>query len=375
MVKLSFKIILLLMISNQIGLSQIDLAKELKSGKIISLKPKLYIGVWSGDEQKSFFKINDLKTDKDGDIYVLDSGNYRIQKFNNRGDYIATIGHRGQGPGEFEKPISLFIDERNNLYVLDGGLLRITKFDAKGNYISSFRVSSQNPFDFVVDFNNYFVVLEADEGDILKKYEKNGEVIGSFCNLKQFVNLPKNGHASQSEIEKRFYNKLKAITLSKGALAIYRDIVFLTFKFSYKILMFNVNGVLLKEIKKNVTYPIKAPEIIAKEKENQGAFRIVTTKTSFGNSFGIDICVVRNVIFNLIASPKSPNGDEGEVIDVFDLGGKFLSQIKLSHFTRKIFIDEKLEIFCVVEGVDQFTQVPDEIPPSIIRYDISLINP
>lgn len=82
------------------------------------------------------------------------------------------------------------------------------------------------------------------------------------------------------------------------------------------------------------------------------------------------------MIFNLVASPKSPHGNESKEIDVFDLNrGEFISQIILPHFTKKIFIDEKLNIFCVVEGVNQFSKVPDEIPPKVIKYRVSLINP
>ena len=376
MVKLSCKIILLLIIFNQICLSQINnIEKEMKSGKKIFLKSTLSLGAWSGDEHKTFFKINDIKTDKDGNIYVLDSGNYRIQKFSREGEYIATIGQKGQGPGEFENPISMFIDEKDTLYVMDQSLLKITWFDPKGHYVSSIRLTSQNPFDFVVDSHNQIVVLEANEENILNVYDKNGSVLFSFCNIREFAALSKKHQAPQNEIEKRFQTKFETITLSKGALALNKSIVFLTFKYPYRILMYNNNGILLKEIKRTVTYPIKPPEIIAREKENQGSFRIVSMRTIFGNSFGIDICIVGNLIFNLVASPKSVNGDEGNVIDIFDFNGKFISQIELEFFTRKIHVSNKLELYCVVESVDQFTNVPDEMPPSVIKYNTSLIKP
>ena len=43
-------------------------------------------------------------SDKDGNIYILDTGNTRIQKFGPDGEYLATIGRKGQGPGEFIMP-------------------------------------------------------------------------------------------------------------------------------------------------------------------------------------------------------------------------------------------------------------------------------
>ena len=54
----------------------------------------------------------DVAVDKAGNIYILDSGNARIQKFGPDGKYLATIGRKGQGPGEFILPDGLDIDKR-----------------------------------------------------------------------------------------------------------------------------------------------------------------------------------------------------------------------------------------------------------------------
>ena len=124
----------------------------------------------------------------------------------------------------------------------------------------------------------------------------------------------------------------------------------MTFKFPYKILTFDSNGDLLNEFSKIVNYPVKPPSIMVKGKENQSTeYRIIRTRTNFGTSFGVDICVIRKTIFNLIASPKSPNGKEGEYIDLFDVNGNFISNIKLPHFTKRIHVDHELNLFCVVE--------------------------
>jgi hypothetical protein len=75
--------------------------------------------------------------DSEGNIYVMDSGNYRIQKYDREGNFILTIGRRGQGPGEFIQPQKLYLDSENNLYVSDVGRIQI--FDSEGNFKDSFK--------------------------------------------------------------------------------------------------------------------------------------------------------------------------------------------------------------------------------------------
>jgi hypothetical protein len=71
------------------------------------------------DENLAFHIPSDIAKDDQGNIYILDAGNHRIQKFDADGNYIKTIGNRGQGPGEFYLPLSLDIDSRGYLYVSD----------------------------------------------------------------------------------------------------------------------------------------------------------------------------------------------------------------------------------------------------------------
>ncbi len=77
------------------------------------------------DEAVIFYMPADIAFDSQGNIYVLDSGNHRIQKFSPDGKYLATIGRQGQGPGEFQYPQSLSIDSEGYLYISDMGNRKI----------------------------------------------------------------------------------------------------------------------------------------------------------------------------------------------------------------------------------------------------------
>jgi hypothetical protein len=53
-----------------------------------------------GREESRFYHAFDVGVDHEGSIYVFDAGNYRIQVFSHEGEYLRTIGGRGEGPAE-----------------------------------------------------------------------------------------------------------------------------------------------------------------------------------------------------------------------------------------------------------------------------------
>ena len=71
------------------------------------------------DENIAFHMPADIAIDDQSNIYVLDAGNHRIQKFDPDGKYLATFGRRGQGPAEFYLPSSLDLDYQGYMYVSD----------------------------------------------------------------------------------------------------------------------------------------------------------------------------------------------------------------------------------------------------------------
>ena len=71
------------------------------------------------DENLAFYFPSDIAWDTGDNYYILDSGNHRIQKFDPEGNYLATFGRQGQGPGEFNYPASIAVDKEGFIYVCD----------------------------------------------------------------------------------------------------------------------------------------------------------------------------------------------------------------------------------------------------------------
>ena len=117
------------------GVKVIKNPSEPLYGKIeLEIEEDLVLGS-ERDENYIFYRVWDIAVNDQGDIYVLDSGKYRIQKYDKDGHYLQSIGRQGQGPGEFERPAGLYLDQKGNIYVL--GLSKIHLFNPKGEFIKS----------------------------------------------------------------------------------------------------------------------------------------------------------------------------------------------------------------------------------------------
>jgi DNA-binding beta-propeller fold protein YncE len=77
-----------------------------------------------------------IAIDKDGNVYVADSWNNRIQKFTSDGTFITKWGSTGSGDGEFRFPTGIAIDKDGNVYVADFSNNRIQKFTSNGTFIT-----------------------------------------------------------------------------------------------------------------------------------------------------------------------------------------------------------------------------------------------
>jgi hypothetical protein len=69
-------------------------------------------------------------------VYVADSYNHRIQKFDSEGNYVTEWGSLGSNPGQFRYPFNLAVDDADRVYVADTYNHRIQKFDSEGNYLT-----------------------------------------------------------------------------------------------------------------------------------------------------------------------------------------------------------------------------------------------
>ena len=81
----------------------------------------------------------------------------RIVKFDSDGNFLASIGRWGAGPGEFKTPHALDIDSRGRLVVGDRGNNRLQVLDMDGNFIEQFKQYSRPSGIYIQDDDTIFV--------------------------------------------------------------------------------------------------------------------------------------------------------------------------------------------------------------------------
>ena len=114
-------------------------AEPLYGELVLELEEDLAIGSVD-DENTTFYQIGGIAVDSQGNMFVMDSGNQRIQKYDKDGNYLQTIGRKGQGPGEFMRPFDFLLDEKENIYVLE--IRKIHVFDPRGNSIKDMNLQT-----------------------------------------------------------------------------------------------------------------------------------------------------------------------------------------------------------------------------------------
>jgi len=96
----------------------------------------LVIGGDADDPNQSFYRVEDVAVDANGNIYVLESGNKRVQVFDQRGRYLRTIGSEGQGPGELQEPHGIIV-AGDAVVVPDLSNRRVNRWSLDGEYIGT----------------------------------------------------------------------------------------------------------------------------------------------------------------------------------------------------------------------------------------------
>ncbi|MCH8832889.1 MAG: 6-bladed beta-propeller [Thaumarchaeota archaeon] len=137
--------------------------------------------------QTNFQKIQDIGFDSEKNLYVVDSSNSKIHKFNSNGNFLLSWGAFGSGEGQLNNPSGIFINS-DTIHVIDKGNSRIVTFDKDGNFKKSWgnlgieSQSLKNPEDLTIDSLGISYVSDSGWNKILK-FDQEGKYVGDIKSL------------------------------------------------------------------------------------------------------------------------------------------------------------------------------------------------
>lgn len=138
-----------------------------------------------------------LTIDKDGQVFVADTLNHRIQKLSADGQPLAQWGEQGAKPGQFRSPSGVAVDAAGSIYVADTGNHRIQKLSADGELQAIWGADGRGPGEFrapvgivvddegslyVTDSGNHRIQKLSPAGEASAQWGEEGTEPGQFRN-------------------------------------------------------------------------------------------------------------------------------------------------------------------------------------------------
>jgi uncharacterized protein (TIGR03663 family) len=132
-----------------------------------------------------FYGPRAIAIDAQGNLLVTDTGNKRVLKFSPTGEPLAQYGGFGAGNGQFSEPVGIAIDQQGNIFVADTWNQRIQKFDSNFNYITQWPVSG---WDSQTVVNKPYLAVDPEgnvfasdpEGSRIIKFSNDGQLLAVF---------------------------------------------------------------------------------------------------------------------------------------------------------------------------------------------------
>jgi sugar lactone lactonase YvrE len=132
--------------------------------RIQKITPAGEVYLLGGPHQMRF--PHDVAVDSSYFIYVLDTGHHRVLKYRPDGVPVSTFGRRGRALSYLETPLGIAVDAFHNVYIADTGNRRVQKFSADGRFLQALGgegslIPLRKPVDVEVDSGGRIYVADA----------------------------------------------------------------------------------------------------------------------------------------------------------------------------------------------------------------------
>ena len=323
---------------------------------IFSLEEELSIGETEGREEYMFNRIA-IDVDDDGNLYILDNIAIEVRVFDKYGNYLYSIGQKGQGPGEMQRPSlpPFQITLQNEILVSDPPTRRIIFYSLQGDYLRQISIASIRGIFYLlkIDSKGNFIVklLYAPVFEIkqeLKMFDSELSPLVSLKTLKGDPYLPGVIHLFRPSISFVLTQDNKIIWGTSS-------------KYEFHIL--NSNAKVMKMIYKDydrVEIPEKYKERI-KERYRKAGRKV---KIHFPKHFPAfnDVYIDDEGRLFVQTYERVKDKEQYYYFDVFNPIGKYIAKIPIKAGRTRQYIWKKNKLYTV--------EVDEEGYPFIKRYKV-----
>jgi streptogramin lyase len=138
------------------------------------------------DESVGGGGYGDIAFDREGNIYVADTGNFRIQKFGPDRAFLRQWGSKGTGDGQFMDVLSVAIGPDGNVYAADENRNDVQRFDPDGHFLNTIGEKGAGEGQMIdteavaIDASNTVWVADFASPGGIERFTPDGKALGTW---------------------------------------------------------------------------------------------------------------------------------------------------------------------------------------------------
>lgn len=295
----------------------------------------------------SLFEINDFTVDSESNIYVTQRPKLvdAIIKLDRNGKFLTSFGRKGQGPGEFESSPGIEVDEEDHIIASDVSRLELFVFGKDGTLIREFRPDRDLLYFSCLGAKRYLLgwqTRDPEKGVFRNEFGISREPIKDIKKIQTH------------EFEDPSYSTRYNAAMGSFAIgASNTNIFFGDSNKGYEILVYDLNGVLVRKIRKEfrpVPVSDEYKELVRKLMESRGdRGKMILAKMYWPSHMPPFRKLFADSNGRLYVMTNEREGERTYWHDIFTSDGVFIGRIKLdnvkiSYYQGKRYNDSALRV-------------------------------